>query len=189
MEHRWNETDGGKSKYSEKNLFQCHFVHHKSHMDRDWTRASAVRGRRITAWAMTRLWTWVTTDDVINNFIIIKHLCVQRPIHTQRDASAFVALAYHCPFYSALLITLASSIAYLTLVLLFILAPCFSFVEDCSYSPTYLGTCLLFLGPGPFKTFAVYAPAWAPTFRGPNTGWLYFRFCVKTYFVCKLLHC
>jgi hypothetical protein len=34
MGHRWNETDRGKPKYSEKNLSQCHFVHHKSHMDR-----------------------------------------------------------------------------------------------------------------------------------------------------------
>jgi hypothetical protein len=34
MEHRWNETDKGKPKYSEKNLSQCHFVHHKLHMDR-----------------------------------------------------------------------------------------------------------------------------------------------------------
>jgi hypothetical protein len=33
MEHRWNEIDRGKSKYSEKNLSQCHFAHHKSHMD------------------------------------------------------------------------------------------------------------------------------------------------------------
>jgi hypothetical protein len=33
MEHRWNEIDRGKPKYSGKNLFQCHFVHHKSHMD------------------------------------------------------------------------------------------------------------------------------------------------------------
>jgi hypothetical protein len=32
-EQRWNETDRGKPKYSEKNLSQCHFVHHKSHMD------------------------------------------------------------------------------------------------------------------------------------------------------------
>jgi hypothetical protein len=34
MEHRWNEIDRGKPKYSERNLSQCHFVHHKSHMDR-----------------------------------------------------------------------------------------------------------------------------------------------------------
>jgi hypothetical protein len=33
MEHRWNEIDRRKPKYSGKNLFQCHFVHHKSHMD------------------------------------------------------------------------------------------------------------------------------------------------------------
>jgi hypothetical protein len=33
MEHRWNEIDKGKPKYSEKTLSQCHFVRHKSHMD------------------------------------------------------------------------------------------------------------------------------------------------------------
>jgi hypothetical protein len=33
MEHRWNEIDTIKPKYSEKTLSQCHFVHHKSHMD------------------------------------------------------------------------------------------------------------------------------------------------------------
>jgi hypothetical protein len=32
MEHRWNKIDRGKPKYSGKNLSQCHFVHHKSHM-------------------------------------------------------------------------------------------------------------------------------------------------------------
>jgi hypothetical protein len=32
LEHRWNEINRGKSKYSEKNLSQYHFVHHKSHM-------------------------------------------------------------------------------------------------------------------------------------------------------------
>jgi hypothetical protein len=31
MEHRQNDTDGGKPKYWEKILYQCHFVHYKSH--------------------------------------------------------------------------------------------------------------------------------------------------------------
>jgi uncharacterized membrane protein len=35
MEHRWNEIDRRKPKNSGKNVSQCHFVHHKSHMD--WT--------------------------------------------------------------------------------------------------------------------------------------------------------
>jgi hypothetical protein len=35
MEHQWNEIDRGKLKYwGEKNLSQCHFVHHKSYTDR-----------------------------------------------------------------------------------------------------------------------------------------------------------
>jgi hypothetical protein len=33
MEHRWNEIDREKPKYSEKNLSQYHFVHYKFHMD------------------------------------------------------------------------------------------------------------------------------------------------------------
>jgi hypothetical protein len=27
----WNDIDRGKPKNSEKNLYQCHFVYHKSH--------------------------------------------------------------------------------------------------------------------------------------------------------------
>jgi hypothetical protein len=33
MEHWWHDTDRGKPKYSEKSLFHCHFVHHKSYKD------------------------------------------------------------------------------------------------------------------------------------------------------------
>jgi hypothetical protein len=31
-ERRWNDINRGKLKNTEKTLFQCHFVHHKSHM-------------------------------------------------------------------------------------------------------------------------------------------------------------
>ena len=34
MGHQWNEIDRGKPEYSGENLSQCHFAHHKSHMDR-----------------------------------------------------------------------------------------------------------------------------------------------------------
>jgi hypothetical protein len=34
MKHWCNETDRGKIMYSEKNLCQCHFVHHKLHINR-----------------------------------------------------------------------------------------------------------------------------------------------------------
>jgi hypothetical protein len=33
MELQWNEIDRGKPKYLAKTVSQCHFVHHKSHMD------------------------------------------------------------------------------------------------------------------------------------------------------------
>jgi hypothetical protein len=36
MEKGWNDTDRGKQNYSEKNLSQCHLVHHKSHTYWPW---------------------------------------------------------------------------------------------------------------------------------------------------------
>jgi hypothetical protein len=33
VERRWNDNDKVKQKYWETDLSQCHFVHHKSHMD------------------------------------------------------------------------------------------------------------------------------------------------------------
>jgi hypothetical protein len=34
MQNWWHEIDRGKPKYLVKKLSQCHFVHHKSHVDR-----------------------------------------------------------------------------------------------------------------------------------------------------------
>jgi hypothetical protein len=34
VESRWNDTDRGKPKNSERNLSQCHAGHHKSQVDR-----------------------------------------------------------------------------------------------------------------------------------------------------------
>jgi len=36
MEHRWNDTDKRKLKYSEKNTSQYHFIHLKSHTHVYW---------------------------------------------------------------------------------------------------------------------------------------------------------
>ena len=46
-----------KPKCVEKNLFQCHFTHHKSHMELpcDWNRSFTARGRQLTTWVMTLL--------------------------------------------------------------------------------------------------------------------------------------
>jgi hypothetical protein len=40
----WNRQ--GKTDNSEKNLSQCHFVYHKSHIDLTWDRTPGLRGER-----------------------------------------------------------------------------------------------------------------------------------------------
>ena len=52
MKHTRNDTDRGIAKYAKKILFQCHFVHHKSHMD--WPETEPATGGRQTAWGILR---------------------------------------------------------------------------------------------------------------------------------------
>jgi hypothetical protein len=54
-EQRWNDIDRGKPSKSEEDLFHCHFVRHNPTW-KNWVRnrVSAVRGWRLTAWAMAR---------------------------------------------------------------------------------------------------------------------------------------
>jgi hypothetical protein len=44
----------GETEILGENLPQPHFVHHKTHMSWDRTRAAAVWSQRLTAWAMAR---------------------------------------------------------------------------------------------------------------------------------------
>jgi len=95
-EHGWNDIDKGKSKYSEKNTHMCHFLGHKSHMDKpeieNW--ALAVIGLRLTACAMGRtaqLLLFIDSElnlfsvlyliglllrlGVVNNIMLIREIC------------------------------------------------------------------------------------------------------------------
>jgi hypothetical protein len=56
MEHRWNEIDRGKPKYSGKKPVPVPLCPPQIPQGLTWDRtpASAVRGRRLTAWAMAR---------------------------------------------------------------------------------------------------------------------------------------
>jgi hypothetical protein len=60
MEHRWNEIDRGKPKYSGQKPVPVPLCPHG--LTRDRTRASAVGGRRLTAWAMARPITSLTAE-------------------------------------------------------------------------------------------------------------------------------
>jgi hypothetical protein len=68
----WNDIDRVKPKDSEKNLSQCHFVHHKSHR-LTWARsgASAVISRRLISWAMALLSSFFKK----NHFVEIQLRC------------------------------------------------------------------------------------------------------------------
>jgi hypothetical protein len=74
MEHRWNETDRGKPKYGGKHVPVPLCPPQIPHgLTRDRTRASAVSGRQLTAWALA--WplfqTYINSGDPWYNLTVL----------------------------------------------------------------------------------------------------------------------
>jgi hypothetical protein len=78
VKQRWRDFDSRKRKDSERNLSQCHLICYKNPqgLPRARTRASVVRSRWPTAWAMAHPLicfhvNWIRSVTMINDFIII----------------------------------------------------------------------------------------------------------------------
>ena len=63
MEQWWNDTDRGKLKYWEKNLSQCHSVHHKSQLGSN----EGLRGKR---WATDRLTATLSNYQLFSSIVV-----------------------------------------------------------------------------------------------------------------------
>ena len=75
-----------------KTLSQCHFVDHKFHMDwtRDRNRASAVKGRRLSAWAMARPQPSVSYMSRISSVCVVTRLRMEIPGFEARQRAKYL---------------------------------------------------------------------------------------------------
>jgi hypothetical protein len=99
MEHRWNEIDREEPKYSGKNLPLCQpQIPHG--LTRDRARASAVRGRRLTAWAMARpLLRYCIRADPANVSWVLGSACKKQRIGQYRYDCCYccvLLLLFYC---------------------------------------------------------------------------------------------
>ena len=84
MEHQWNDSDGEKPKYLERNLPHCHFFHHT------FTQADLVTGWQLTTWVLVQpiydVHSSVTNESIIHwrkcqNYILKHAITISLNIH------------------------------------------------------------------------------------------------------------
>ena len=70
MDHWWNDTDKDKRRYLQKNQSPWQFVPQKYQLDWDWTRASGMTGRRLTAWAVAG--PMILVSIIHKNYLLLR---------------------------------------------------------------------------------------------------------------------
>jgi hypothetical protein len=108
------ESDGGmiywqgKTKKFGENLSQYHFVHHKSQhgLTQERTRASAVRGRRLTTWVMARPGvSLLSIRFPLAPFLLKSSEHISWPVHVKSKNSSYNSFLKHCQLCYLLRIT------------------------------------------------------------------------------------
>jgi hypothetical protein len=114
LEHLWSDTDWRKPKYLGRKLSQCHFVHHKSDMDRpgiqprpygerlvtnhlsQWHRLLVICRQGLSTALLLMFWTDGRMLFNVTEFTVrlYTHICIQALFHSKCPSSGRSSL--HC---------------------------------------------------------------------------------------------